>query len=213
MKFDFERHLGAVERRVVALEVDGKPARSVILERSYPTDVADLWDAATNPERLPRWFAPVSGDFRLGGRYQIEGNAGGEITQCEPPTFLALTWIFSEQTSWVELRLTAEGPDRSRLSLAHIAPLTEFWDQYGPGATGVGWEFALFGLDYHLADPTAAKPDENEVATSGEGKAFVASCSARWGEAAIAAGENADAARAAAERTRAFYTGEAGAAP
>ena len=33
------------------------------------------------PERIPRWFLPVSGDLRLGGRYQLEGNAGGEVLE------------------------------------------------------------------------------------------------------------------------------------
>ena len=36
-------------------------------------------DALTDPERIGRWFLPISGDFRLGGRYQFEGNAGGKI--------------------------------------------------------------------------------------------------------------------------------------
>ena len=45
-----------------------------------------MWDACTDPERIGRWFLPVSGDLRLGGRYQLEGNAGGEILRCEPPT-------------------------------------------------------------------------------------------------------------------------------
>ena len=45
--------------------------------------IEDVWDALTNPERIGRWFLPISGDYRLGGRYQFEGNAGGEIVACE----------------------------------------------------------------------------------------------------------------------------------
>ena len=61
-------------------------ARKVVeLRRSYDADVADVWDACTNPERIPRWFLPISGDLRLGGRFQLEGNAGGEIKECDPP--------------------------------------------------------------------------------------------------------------------------------
>ena len=37
----------------------------------------DVWAAFASPDRLGRWFLPVSGDFRLGGSYQFEGNAGG----------------------------------------------------------------------------------------------------------------------------------------
>ncbi|MBB5519305.1 SRPBCC family protein [Amphiplicatus metriothermophilus] len=210
MKFDVERHLGAVERSVVALERDGKPARAVTLARSYDTTVEDLWDATTNPERLPRWFAPVRGDFRLGGRYQIEGNAGGEITACAPPKLLALTWEYGGDVSWVDLRLSAEGPERARLRLTHTAHLSPHWQEYGPGAAGVGWELALLGLALHLADPTAPKPDEESFAASPDGKAFIADGCKRWGEAAIVSGEDAERALAAARRTAAFYTGETG---
>ena len=42
MDFEFEQHLGAVERSVSSLERDGKPARAVTLARSYDTTVDDL---------------------------------------------------------------------------------------------------------------------------------------------------------------------------
>ena len=85
------------------MERDGRPARAVTLSRGYATSVEDLWDAVTNPERIPRWFLPVSGELEPGGRYQLEGNAGGLITACEPRSHLALTWEFGEDLSWVEV--------------------------------------------------------------------------------------------------------------
>ena len=94
MTFDLADHIGAMTRSVKNLERDGKPMKAVIASRIYDTDAADLWDALTNPERLPRWFAPVTGDFKLGGKYQVEGNAGGTVTTCEPEKKLALTWEF-----------------------------------------------------------------------------------------------------------------------
>ena len=36
-----------------------------------PVENRDLWEALTSAERIPRWFAPVSGDLRLGGRFQV----------------------------------------------------------------------------------------------------------------------------------------------
>ena len=33
----------------------------------YDTDLADLWSAITEPDRLARWVATVEGDLRLGG--------------------------------------------------------------------------------------------------------------------------------------------------
>lgn len=44
--------------------------------------IEDLWDEVTNPDRIPHWFMPVSGDLEPGGRHQLEGNAGGVIEIC-----------------------------------------------------------------------------------------------------------------------------------
>ncbi len=208
MNFDVEDHLGATERSVSVLERDGQPARAVILSRRYATTLEDLWDAVTNSERLPRWFLPVSGELRPGGRYQLEGNAGGVITACGHPWHLALTWEFGGDVSWVEVRFSQDGPGHARLALTHTQGLSEHWSQYGPGATGVGWELGLLGLAFHLADPDAPKPDEMAFATSRDGKAFIRDSGEGWGQAAIKAESNPAAARAAARRTIAFYTGE-----
>lgn len=207
MTFDVERHLGAVERSVTALQRDGKPARAVALTRTYDTDIGDLWDAITNAERLPRWFLPVEGDLKPGGRYQLKGNAGGSIAGCEPPSRLALTWEMRGEVSWVELRLAEESGERTRLTLIHTAHVSEFWTRFGPGAVGVGWELGLMGLDLHLSDPQAVF-DEADFAASPEARSFMTRSSETWGEAAIAGGDDPDAARAAARATAAFYTGQ-----
>lgn len=57
---DFAAHLGAVTRTVGELTRDGKPARKVTLARTYDTTPTDLWNAITDPDRLSRWFVPVS---------------------------------------------------------------------------------------------------------------------------------------------------------
>ena len=85
MTMDIERLVGAVSRELTTREHEGRPARVLVASRLYDTTIEDLWDALTTAERLQRWFSPISGDLRLGGRYQLEGNAGGEITACEPP--------------------------------------------------------------------------------------------------------------------------------
>ena len=208
MDLDVESHLDAVERSVSSPERDGQPARAVTLTRSYATTVEDLWDAVTNSERIPRWFLPVSGELEDGGRYQLEGNAGGVITACEPLSHFALTWEFCEDVSWVEVRFSEYGAGSARLTLMHTAYLSEHWSEYGPGAVGVGWELALMGLAIHIEQPTEPMPDEVDFATSPDGKAFIAGSSDMWAQAAIDAGAEPDAARAAARRTTAFYTGE-----
>ncbi len=208
MEFDVEGHLGATTRTVSALERDGKPARAVTLSRGYDTTIDDLWGAVTGRERIARWFAPVSGDLELGGRFQVEGNAGGAITACEQGSHFALTWEFGGEVSWVDVRVSDDGAGRARLTLTHTAHLSPHWDEYGAGATGIGWEMGLLGLALHLADPAAPKPDEAAFAASRDGRAFIVGSSDGWGQAAVAAGEDAEAARAAARRTTAFYTGE-----
>lgn len=210
MNIDVEGQLGAVERSVSALERDAKPARAVVLARSFPTDVEDLWDAVTNGERIARWFVPVSGELAPGGRYQLKDNASGTITACERLSHFALTWEFGEDVSWLEAQIASDGDGSAKLTVRHIAHLSEQWDEYGPGATGVGWDLGLLGLAIHIERPDEPKPDPVAFVTSPDGKAFIAGSSEAWGRAAVAGGTESDAARAAAERTTAFYTGEAG---
>ena len=208
MNFNVEENLRAVSRSVSSLEHDGQPAHAVILARGYPTTLEDLWDAVTRAERIPRWFLPICGNLELGGSYQLEGNAGGRITACQSPSHYALTWEFGGFISWVEVRVSADGPGQARLNLTHTAHPSDHWDTYGPGATGVGFEMGLLGLAMHLADPTQPKPDPLEFAMSPDGKALLTGSSQAWGEAAVAAGTGAALAHAAAARTTAFYTGE-----
>ncbi|MYB37325.1 MAG: SRPBCC family protein [Gammaproteobacteria bacterium] len=213
MELDVEGLLGAVERTVWSLERDGQPARAVKLTRSYATTVDDLWDAVTTAERIARWFGPVSGELELGGRYQLAGNAGGTITQCEPPAYLGLTWEFGDNVSWVEAQVAADGAGRARLSLTHTALLSDHWHEFGPGAVGVGWEMGLLGMELHLTRPNEPKIDETTFHTTPEGKALLTGSSEAWGRAAIAAGTDAEVAQASARRTTAFYTGEPVASP
>lgn len=209
MKLDIITQLGAITRAVHEREHEGQPARAVVASRTYDTTVEDLWDAITSPERIPRWFLPVSGELRLGGRYQLQGNAGGTITRCEPPHQLALTWEFGGQVTWVRVQLRPEA-DGAHLELEHIAPVGgDHWDQYGPGAVGVGWDLTLVGLGEHLRTGATLDPKAAEAWTLGpEGKQFVRGSSDDWARASIAAGTPAAAATAAAARTTAFYTGE-----
>ena len=203
-----------VEREVRSGERDGHPTRIVVARRTYRTDVDDLWDALTDPERIPRWFLPVTGDLRVGGRYQTQGNAGGVIERCEPPCLLAVTWEMGERTSWLELRLAPVGDgDRqgTRFELVHEAPADpeglEFWAQFGPGALGIGWDLAMVGLGWHLDSGEAVDPEVGMgYPLTSEGRAFVAAAASGWADAAVADGDDPVAASEAAERTTAFYT-------
>jgi uncharacterized protein YndB with AHSA1/START domain len=195
------------KREVRACEHDGQPARALVIERTYPTTAEDLWEAVTSPERLPRWFLPVEGDLRLGGRYQLEGNAGGEVTTCDPPKHLAVTWEFGGATSWVDVHLVEDPAGGTRLRLDHTALVedNEIWEQFGPGAVGIGWDLGLFALAEHVR--TGAQVTIDETDPDGPAPALMARSSAAWCEADIVSGTPEATARAAAARTLAAYTG------
>ncbi|RYU10977.1 SRPBCC family protein [Nocardioides iriomotensis] len=200
--------LGAVDRALSTREHLGRTARVLTAEQHYPTDADDLWEALTTPERLQRWFLPLEGDLRVGGSYQLVGNAGGTIERCDAPRSFAITWEYGGGVSWVEVDLTPTdgGTD---LVLTHIAHVDGFAETYGPGAVGVGWDMTLMGLHAHVVSGEANDPSAFEAwGTSDEGKAYVTRSSELWGQADAADGTDPAVAQARAERTAAFYRGE-----
>ena len=143
-----------------AASLEAGEARPSVISQAYDADLDDLWDACTNAERIPRWFLPVSGDLRLGGRYQLEGNAGGTIERVRPAERL-------RRHVGVRRRgqLDRGPPDGragtvgTRFELEHIAHVDdERWAEFGPGAVGVGWDLGLIGLGLHLASGEPVDP-------------------------------------------------------
>jgi uncharacterized protein YndB with AHSA1/START domain len=212
---DVTEQINAVRRQVGSRVLEAGEARTVTVSQSYSAPVEDVWDACTNPERIPRWFLPISGDLRVGGRYQLEGNASGTIERCDPPSSFAATWEFGDQLSWIEVRLTAEPGDRTRLMLEHIAHVDDGrWAEFGPGAVGVGWDMGFMGLAVHLSsgEPVDRRESADWVA-SANGRKFMSMASQRWCDASVAAGTDPAGARAAADRTTAAYTAVSGVSP
>src|SRR6478752_6119540 len=111
---DVTDQISAVRRTLGTRTLDAGEARVSTISQAYDTDINDLWEACTTAERLPRWFLPVTGELKLGGHYQITGNAGGTIERCDPPNSFAATWEYGGEVSWIEVRLSAEGTDRTR---------------------------------------------------------------------------------------------------
>ncbi len=214
MEFDVARHIGAMTHEVVPDERDGRPTRIVIAGRSFATGIEDAWDAITNAERIPRWFAPVEGQLEPGGHYQITGNAGGTILECEPPRRFALSWEFGGNTSWVYVALSEDG-DATRLELRHEAvvdPQSEgFWTRFGPGAVGVGWDLSFLGLAEHLEQGWSKPPEtDTEWTRTDNYRTVVQRSSDSWRDASIAYGTDAQAAGEAADRTAGAYSGAGG---
>ncbi|MEV4539463.1 SRPBCC family protein [Asanoa sp. NPDC049518] len=147
---DIANHLKAIHREVgVGPAEAGGEEVSVVLRRTYAAPVEDVWDALTDPDRIKRWFYPLTGDLREGGTFQLEGNAGGEIRRCEPPHRLTVT--FGGPTSVVTLRLSAGTGDDTELELTHTVPIEMAGSGAGALFVGPGWDGALLGLALHLA--------------------------------------------------------------
>ena len=167
---DITSELDAIHRKV-----EQQPAAdgagelvSVLMRRSYDTPIQEVWDAVTQPDRIKRWLLPISGELRVGGRFQLEGNAGGEILACEPPRLLRAT--FGDPNSIVELRLSAQGDADTLLELEHSVPIE--LAQSGAGAlyVGPGWDGALLALGLFLGGEAAGDPVA--AASSPEAQAF-----------------------------------------
>jgi uncharacterized protein YndB with AHSA1/START domain len=197
---DTKEQISAVRRTLGSRVLEAGEARVLTISQVYDTDIDDLWDVVTNPERIPRWFLPVSGDLKEGGHYQFEGQAGGTITRCDRPRSYAATWEYGGNVSWIEVRLTPQDEGGTRF---------EFADQFGPGAVGIGWDMGIFGLANYLADRASAMtPQEGAAwAASEDGKQFMKLSSDAWAEADIAAGTDPERARTLAGNTYAAYTG------
>lgn len=208
---DVTHQINAVRRTVGTRALEAGQARVVTISQTYAATVDEVWDACTNAERIPRWFLPVSGDLKLGGHYQLEGNAGGTIERCDPPSSYAATWEYGGEVSWIEVRVSAEPDGRTRFELEHTAHVDdERWAEFGPGAVGVGWDMGFMGLASHLASGEAVAGNAGMAwMVSDEGRRFMTLSSQRWRDASIAAGTDEAEAKAAEERTTAAYTAPA----
>lgn len=120
----------------------------VILRRRYDHSADKVWAACTAPEHLKEWFLAVSGDLKLGGKFQLEGNAGGDILECDAPNALRITWVYGDHTPQkLSLRLEKDG-DGSVLELRHIDPGDAIVDL--AFAVGPGWDAPVIAVGKYL---------------------------------------------------------------
>lgn len=128
-------------------------ARVAVFTRSYETTVEDLWDACTDPERLRRWYVPVSGDLRVGGTFEQVNMGSGTILACDAPHLLKLS--LGGGVDEIEVRLSAGPQDGTAiLELQHATTL----DSHDIGGQkydaifcmGGGYYPRLQALDQHL---------------------------------------------------------------
>ena len=173
---DLIDELAAVHRQVARENADGDEVVRVTMRRRYSTDAGDLWSALTEPDRIARWFMPVSGDLREGGSFQLEGNANGDILDCQPPSLLRTT--FGGPESILTVTVIPEGDAETELQLDHTVPLSMAQSVAGALFVGPGWDGAFLGLGLYLAGEAVGDP--REAANSPEVVRFNVASIDRW---------------------------------
>lgn len=157
---DIVTQINATHRSIGEQPVTAGDGRSLLLRRSYDAPIEDVWDACTNPARIARWLAPITGELRPGGSFQVQGNATGRVLRCEEPNLLKVTWEYGpDSITEVEVRLTKRPDGNTVVELEHASPaqtvdaLVRTQGPVGPIGIGGGWDLALIGLDRVLHTP------------------------------------------------------------
>lgn len=130
---------------------------AVRVEQVYDTDIHDLWEACTTPERLARWIAQVTGDLRVGGNVELTFTSTwtgpARIEACDAPHHLLLvTEPGADDEAQLEAWLTEEG-DKTRLVVEERGlPIASLHFH------GAGWQTHLEDLGRSLALGGSAHP-------------------------------------------------------
>ena len=131
---------------------------AVRVEDIYDTDIDDLWEACTSPERLARWIAEVSGDLRVGGTihavFTSTWTGPGRVEVCDAPRHLLLTMEpGTDDESQMEAWLTEEGSQTRLVVEERGLPVDKLY------LHGAGWQVHLEDLGRSLAEDTRAHPE------------------------------------------------------
>jgi uncharacterized protein YndB with AHSA1/START domain len=130
---------------------------AVRVEDVYDSDIDDVWEACTNPERLARWIAKVSGDLRVGGSFHAVFTstwAGpGRVDACEKPHHLLLTTQpGTTDEAQIEAWLTEEGSGTRLVVEERGLPLDSIHFH------GAGWQAHLEDLGRSLLRDAGPRP-------------------------------------------------------
>lgn len=137
---------------------------SVRVTRLLRAEIARVFDAWSDAERMARWFvvdagwtAKATNNFHVGGKYRIEMHrtdgtvflAHGEYLEIDPPRRLVFTWssaVPAIERSVVTIELSPKGSASTELTLVHdLLPDTD-----EGRAHSIGWEGSLDNLERHL---------------------------------------------------------------
>jgi len=175
---DVARWVAETNRDVRRGADSGGGGHAAVLRRSYDTTVENVWGALTDPKRLEQWFLPVSGDLRLGGTFQLQDNAHGEILECDPPRLLRVSWKYGDMAPNEVVARVSEAPGGGAvLELEHASPADA---DEAPGfilGVGPGWDPALVALGTLLQGEV---PDKTWWQTSPEARELIEQSIQAW---------------------------------
>lgn len=123
---------------------------AVHMEERYDTDIADLWAAVTDPDRLARWLAQVDGDLEPGGAFHARFTSGwegpGRVDVCDAPHRLKVTLSpGQEDQTEIEVELIPDGRKTRLVMEERGIPIDE------AAGYGAGWQAHLEDLATVLA--------------------------------------------------------------
>ena len=144
-------------RTIATMRALGGTRGAVRVEDVYDTDIDDLWQACTTPERLSRWLCQVSGDLRVGGTvdavFASTWSGPVRIDSCDAPHHLLVTTQpGTGEEGEMEVWLTAEGP-ATRLVVEERGLALDALHFHG-----AGWQVHLEDLARSLASGGSAHP-------------------------------------------------------
>lgn len=203
---DIAEQLASVHRDIDHRRIPAGDGRSVRLRRGYQASLEGVWAALTDVDQISRWFLPVTGEVHRGGAFAFEGNLRGTVLHCEPMRLFTLAMVIGDSpASEVVVRLS-NGTGETIIELEHTAVVDErFWAEFGPGATGVGWDLALLGLHLHLRNEAIVTANPKAGQHSPEFTSLTAFSSRAWGATLLAAGASAAEVATVVEHTAALY--------
>lgn len=91
--------------------------------RTLRAPIDRVWRAWADGAEWSAWVGmSMRVDFRCGGRFDNGHGEGGEYLAIERPSLIRFTWEMNryEPGSFVEVRLTARGPNTTECELRHL---------------------------------------------------------------------------------------------
>jgi uncharacterized protein YndB with AHSA1/START domain len=154
--------LSQTERSFGLRQIQAGHARMLVIGRSLPQPIGEVWNALTDPARFSAYFADLQGDFRRGGDYEVAGFSQGTIVRCDPPRLLTVSWTPPHGNAGeAEIHLTDEdGTTRVELLYASVRKRFAVVDpEVNEWAAGPGWEIVLDNLTAHLEGREVRPPN------------------------------------------------------